>query len=64
VEGFLHWVTATGELGRFSSVQRATKGEGAPQFGHSFSGFCGKAREELAMYTGSIVFHYRLYLLL
>jgi hypothetical protein len=32
VEGFLHW--ATDELGRLSSVQRATKGEGAPQFGH------------------------------
>jgi hypothetical protein len=31
VEGFLHW--ATYELGRLSSVQRATKGEGAPQFG-------------------------------
>jgi hypothetical protein len=32
VEGFLHWVTD--ELERFSSVQRATKGEGAPEFGH------------------------------
>jgi hypothetical protein len=32
--------------------------------GTSFSGSCGKAREELAMYTGSIVFHYLLYLLL
>ena len=61
MEGFLHWVTD--ELGRFSLVQRATKGEGAPQFVTSFSGSCGKACEELAMYTGSIVFHY-LYLLL
>jgi hypothetical protein len=34
VEGFLHW--ATDELGCLSSVQRATKGEGAPQFGHFF----------------------------
>jgi hypothetical protein len=32
--------------------------------GTSFSGSCGKAREELAMYIGSIVFHYLLYLLL
>jgi hypothetical protein len=30
VEGFLHW--ATDELGSLSSVQRATKEEGAPQF--------------------------------
>jgi hypothetical protein len=30
VEGFLHW--AAEELGRFISVQRATKEEGAPQF--------------------------------
>jgi hypothetical protein len=37
VEGFLHWVTD--ELGHFSSVQRATKGEGAPQFGHFFLWF-------------------------
>jgi hypothetical protein len=62
VEGFLHW--AAEELGRFISVQRATKGEGAPHFGHIFSGSCCKTREELAMYTGSIVFHYLLYLLL
>jgi hypothetical protein len=34
VEGFLHW--ATDELGRLISVQRATKGEGAPQFGQFF----------------------------
>jgi hypothetical protein len=32
VEGFLHWVKE--ELERFTSVQRATKGEGAPEFGH------------------------------
>jgi hypothetical protein len=32
--------------------------------GTSLSGSCGKAYEELAMYTGSIVFHYLLYLLL
>ena len=32
--------------------------------GTSFSGSCGKAREEVVMYTGSIVFHYFLYLLL
>jgi hypothetical protein len=32
--------------------------------GTSLSGSCCKAREELAMYTGSIVFHYLLYLLL
>jgi hypothetical protein len=32
VEGFLHWVID--ELGHFSSVERATKEEGAPQFGH------------------------------
>jgi hypothetical protein len=63
VEGFLHW--ATDELGRLSSVQRATKEEGAPQFwALLFLDSCGKAREELAMYTGSIVFHYLLYLLL
>jgi hypothetical protein len=30
--------------------------------GTSFSGSGGKACEELAMYTGSIVFHYLLYL--
>jgi hypothetical protein len=30
VEGLLHW--ATDELGRLSSVQRATKEEGAPHF--------------------------------
>jgi hypothetical protein len=30
VEGFLHW--ATDELGSLSSVQRAKKEEGAPQF--------------------------------
>jgi hypothetical protein len=32
MEGFLHWVID--ELERFSLVQRATKGEGAPEFGH------------------------------
>ena len=37
VEGFLHWVTD--ELGRFSSLQRATKEEGTPQFGHLFLWF-------------------------
>jgi hypothetical protein len=40
VEGFLHWVTD--ELGRFISVQRAIKGEGAPQFGHFFLWFVAK----------------------
>jgi hypothetical protein len=34
VEGFLH--SATDELGRLSSIQRETKGEGTPQFGHIF----------------------------
>jgi hypothetical protein len=37
MERFLHWVTD--ELGRFSLVQRATKEEGAPQFGHFFLWF-------------------------
>ena len=32
VEGFLHWVKE--ELERFTSVQRAAKGEGEPVFGH------------------------------
>jgi hypothetical protein len=32
--------------------------------GTSLSGSCGKTHEELAMYTGSIVFYYLLYLLL
>jgi hypothetical protein len=31
MEGFLHWVKEEGE--RFISVERATKGEGAPEFG-------------------------------
>jgi hypothetical protein len=37
MEGFIHWIPD--ELGRFSSVQRATKGEGTPQFGHFFLWF-------------------------
>jgi hypothetical protein len=32
--------------------------------GTSLSGSCGKACEELAMYTGSIVLYYLLYLML
>ena len=32
MEGFPYWVTK--ELENFTSVQRATKGEGAPEFGH------------------------------
>jgi hypothetical protein len=62
VEGFLHWVIE--ELERFTSVQRETKGEDAPEFGTSLSGSCGKACEELSMYIGSIVLSYLLYLLL
>jgi len=59
MEGFLHW--AADELGRLNSVQ---KERAHHSLGTSLSGSCGKACEELAMYTGSIVFHYLLYLLL
>jgi hypothetical protein len=33
-------------------------------FGAYLTGSCGKAREELAMYTGSFVLYYLLYLML
>jgi hypothetical protein len=62
VEGFLHW--ATDELGRLSSVQRATKEEGAPRFWALLFLVLVARLVKLAMYTGSIVFHYLLYLLL
>jgi hypothetical protein len=63
VEGFRHW--AADELGRLSSVQRATKEEGAPQFwAHLFLVPAARLVQELAMCTGSIVFDYLLYLLL
>ena len=48
---------------QFSS--EGNKGRGRTTvLGTSLSGSCCKTREELAMYTGSIVFHYLLYLLL
>ena len=62
MEGFLHW--ATDELGRLNSVIGQQRERAHHSLGTSFSGSCGKACEELAMYTGSIVFHYLLYLLL
>jgi hypothetical protein len=62
VEGFLHWVQEEG--GRFISVERATKGEGALSLGAYLTGSFGKTREELAMYTGSFVLYYLLYLML
>jgi hypothetical protein len=49
------------DQGRIVSVDRATKGEGALSLGAYLLGSFGKAREELAMYTGSIVLYYLLY---
>jgi hypothetical protein len=62
VVGFLHWVKEEG--GRFTSVDRATKGEGALSLGTYLIGSFGKTQEELAMYTGSFVLYYLLYLML
>jgi hypothetical protein len=61
VEGFLHWVKE--EEGRFISMERQR--ERAHQaLGAYLTGSCGKAHEELAMYTGSFVLYYLLYLML
>ena len=60
--GFLHWVKEEG--GRFTSLDEATKGEGALSLGTYLIRSFGKAQEELAMYTGSFVLFYLLHLML
>jgi hypothetical protein len=62
VQGFL--LQSIQVQGRFTSVDIATKGEGALSLGAYLLGSFGKAREELAMYTGSFVLYYLLYLML
>jgi hypothetical protein len=62
VVGFLHWVKEEG--GRFTLADRATKGEGALSLGAHLIGSFDKTQEELAMYTGSFLLYYLLYLML
>jgi hypothetical protein len=62
VQGFLH--QSFKEQGRFISVVRATMGEGALSLGTYLLGSFDKAREELDLYTGSIILYLLLYLIL
>jgi hypothetical protein len=62
VQGFLH--RSFREQACIISVDRATKGEGALSLGAYLIGSFGKTQEELAMYTGSFVLYYLLYLML
>jgi hypothetical protein len=62
VQGFLH--QSFREQGHFTSVDRATKGEGALSLGAYLLGSFGKARDELSLYTGSIILYLLLYLML
>jgi hypothetical protein len=50
--------------GHFTSVDLATKGEGALSLGAYLLGSFGTAREELALYTGSIILYLLSYLML
>jgi hypothetical protein len=62
VQGFL--LQSIQVQGHFTSVDRETKGEGALSLGTYLLGSFGKAREELSLYTGSIILYFLLYLIL
>jgi hypothetical protein len=50
--------------GHFTSVDLAIRGRGALVLGAFLPGSFGKSREELALYTGSIILYFLLYLML
>jgi hypothetical protein len=50
--------------GCITSVDLATRGRGALVLGAFLHGSFGKSREELALYIGSIILYFLLYLML
>jgi hypothetical protein len=62
VQGFL--LQCIQGQGCFTLVDLTTKGEGALSLGAYLLGSFGKSREDLALYTGSIILYLFLYLML
>ena len=63
---FYAGVSSLGQRGRraLHFSEESNKGRGCTKsLGAYLTGSCGKAREELAMYTGSFVLYYLLYLM-